>query len=233
MKNNYLPFIEDASLIEAVAEVVKDFPESSRSDITRNQLDPFGALFECILAGYDLNSWLKSEAARQTQKTIQNRIGGFHQTLLASLPGCEDVPVGTGLDIINVEQQWCAEVKNKFNTTKGNHLPRLYDDIAYWVDTYTKKYEVPFTGYYVQVIPRTPENFDEFFVPSDRGVRRPQRTDIKKITAAYLYEKITGVPDALKMVYLVIPRVLQENFDCKTKISDTQLKELYSQNICR
>ena len=231
MSHKYLPFIQDDKLIEAVGHVVAAFPEAGSADITRNQLDPFGALFECISSGFDMDSWKTSEIARQAQKTIQNRIGDFHQKIFGALAGCVDVPKGEGLDILNVDGSWCAEIKNKHNTTKGNHKPKLYEDIELWVDHYTAKYGRPFTGYYVQIIPRKPEDFDQPFYPSDHGTRKPRREDIREITGALLFDKMTGENDSLKRLYLSLPHVFEDHFSKSTHLSTEQMTALFSMNI--
>ena len=231
MSNKYLSYIADQNLIDAVSHVVASFPENGKVDISRNQLDPFGAFFECISSGLDIDTWKASESARQAQKTIQNRIGDFHQKIFGSLKGCVDVPRGKGLDIINVENRWCAEIKNKYNTTKGNHLPKLYEDIALWVDHYSAKYRIPFTGYYVQIIPRRPVDFDSPFFPSDHGVTKPKREDIREISGALFFDMITGEKDSLEKLYLTLPQVFKDHFGKSTKLSEKQLTTLFSINI--
>jgi len=231
MSHTYLPFIDDVKLISAVSHVVSAFPQADSVDIARNQLDPFGALFECVSFSYDMEAWKASEVARQAQKTIQNRIGDFHQKIFGAIKGCIDVPQGQGLDILNEEESWCAEIKNKHNTTKGNHKPKLYDDIALWVDRYSDSYSRPFIGYYVQIIPRKPTDFDQPFCPSDHGTRKPKREDIREITAALLFDKITGEKDSLKRLYLTLPRVFEDSFNKSTHLSKEQLITLFSMNI--
>lgn len=231
MTHKYLPFIEDRKLIEAVSHVVGAFPQDESADITKNQLDPFGALFECISADFDMDSWKASERARQAQKKIQKRIGDFHQKIFGALKGCVDVPQGQGLDILNEEESWCAEIKNKHNTTKWNHKSKLYEDIALWVDRYSDTYNRPFIGYYVQIIPRKPTDFDQPFCPSDHGTRKPKREDLREITAALLFDKITGEKDSLKRLYLTLPQVFEDNFNKSTHLSKEQLITLFSMNI--
>lgn len=231
MSRTYLPFIDDEKLISAVSDVVAAFPQADIVDIARNQLDPFGALFECVSSGYDMEAWKASEVARQAQKTIQNRIGDFHQTIFGSLQGCQDVPRGEGLDILNIENSWCAEIKNKHNTTKGNHKPKLYDDIALYVDSYSAQYGRPFIGYYVQVIPNRPIDIDKPFYPSDHGSRRPQREDIREISGALLFDRITGKRDSLKKLYLTLPEVFENHFSRSSNLTKDQLTLLFSKNI--
>ena len=128
----YLKFISDKDLCDAVARVVKII-ETAEHDVEiklhKNVVDPFSALFHGITHAISYQEWIEQEKARQTQKTMQNAIGDFHQEVLGAVLGWKDLGVGGGLDVVNEEKKIIAEVKNKFNTTKGNHKVEIYDAI--------------------------------------------------------------------------------------------------------
>ena len=228
---SYLDFIDDETLIRATQRIVGSAPEAGAVDINKNQLDPFGALFECAIGKMDFETWTKKEESRQIQKSLQNAIGDFHQILIGGLPGCEDVPRGEGLDTLNVEKAWCAEIKNKYNTTKGNHKPRLYDDIATWVDRYSSDYRKPFTGYYVQIIPSKPIDLNKPFCPPDAGVKRPHREDIREISGALFYDMITEKKGALKELFSALPAVLEHEFDIEINFDVNDLIQIFRSSI--
>jgi hypothetical protein len=50
-----------------------------------------------MLQGIPLSSWVRQEKVRQSQKTLQNCIGNFHQSIIASFDGWEDL--GTGMSL--------------------------------------------------------------------------------------------------------------------------------------
>ena len=148
----YLKFISNHDLITAVSKVIKVIEKAehdAETNMYKNVIDPFSALFHGITKSISYKDWLKQEKARQTQKTMQNSIGDFHQDILGSISGWKNLGVGGGLDVINEKMKIIAEVKNKYNTTKGNHLVKLYDDIKNTLKN--NRYE-KYTGYYVEVI---------------------------------------------------------------------------------
>jgi len=92
-----LKWISDKKLSDAVfflLEKAKTAKISSVSNFGKNVIDPFSALFE--MTGFDMTyqEWHKSETARQSQKTLQNFIGDFHQRILGNVEGWEDLKVG-------------------------------------------------------------------------------------------------------------------------------------------
>lgn len=96
-----------------------------------------------------IKSGLSRKKLDNRKKTMQNAIGVFHQEILESIRGWKNMGAGGGLDVRNREGRIIAEVKNKFNTTKGNHKVEVYDAIKSMLKT--KEYEM-FTGYYVEII---------------------------------------------------------------------------------
>lgn len=103
--------------------------KNSEATFHDNIVDPFSAIFDSAISGISLSEWIEREKARQMQKTLQNCIGSFHQKVLGSICGWEDLGTGGIVDIKNEKSKIIAEVKNKWNTTKGNHKVRIYDDI--------------------------------------------------------------------------------------------------------
>jgi hypothetical protein len=112
---------------EAAQAVVSDLVRKAKQsvydaspDLYKNKVDPFSALIDSMLQGIPLSNWIAQEKVRQSQKTLQNCIGDFHQSVIASFDGWEDLGTGQIIDIRNKKQKVVAEIKNKYNTTKGN-----------------------------------------------------------------------------------------------------------------
>ena len=84
--------------------------------------------------------------------------------------------MGGGLDVINEEKKIIAEVKNKFNTTKGNHKVEIYDAIK-------SKLKMPqyayYVGYFVEVIPQGKKKYDKPFTPPDNKTKKRRPVKIK------------------------------------------------------
>lgn len=118
----YLNWISDYDLKEAINKLVsvaKEALANSEKKFNKNVIDPFSAIFQVAGFGMDYKSWIISEKRRQSQKTMQNQVGVFHQIILGSVQGWDDMEVGQGVDLVCHEKKVIAEVKNKHNTVTG------------------------------------------------------------------------------------------------------------------
>lgn len=177
----YLKFISDENLISAVATVVaviENADLNTEENLHKNVIDPFSALFQGVTHTISYKEWINQEKARQVQKTMQNAIGNFHQEILGIMVGWKNLGTGGGLDVINEKLKIIAEVKNKFNTTKGNHKVEIYDSIKSKLNTPEYK---DYIGYYVEVVPKGRNKYDKPFIPPDNKTqkRRPTRNKIR------------------------------------------------------
>jgi hypothetical protein len=195
---SYLSYISDDDLKKAVKAVVDCILETqlkTEEAMYQNVIDPFSAIFDGAVQGFNLDDWLKKERARQVQKTVQNQIGGFHQNILGSIPGWQRLEKGV--------------VKNKFNTVKGSDKFGIYD---YLLSSLRKPVYQGFTAYYVEIIPQGRKSYDRAFTPSSRetGKRRPLNENIRQISGQAFYELATGEPRALSMLFDVLPDVISD-----------------------
>jgi hypothetical protein len=210
-KPQLLSFISDEKLFEQVKRVL-DVAKASSSEadgrLFTNTIDPFSALFDAMCQGISLKQWLEQEKARQTQKTLQNALGEFHQEILGSIPGWVSLGKGNVFDLKNDSLKIIAEVKNKYNTTKGNHKVAIYDDLSGQLKTKYKDY----TAYYVEIIPKSRVAYDKPFTPSDNRTheRRAARKDIRVIDGKSFYGLATDDPEAISKFYEVLPIVIKK-----------------------
>jgi len=209
----YLKFISDANLIRCVNKVIKTIETAEHdADATlhKNVIDPFSALFHGMTHSISCREWMAQEKARQTQKTMQNAIGNFHQEILGSIDGWTNLGKGGGLDVVNLKKKIVAEVKNKFNTTKGNHKTEVYDAIRIILQD---NKHANFIGYFVEIIPKQRKQYDIPFTPSDNKTkkRRPVNENIRVIDGVSFYGLATGRKFALEELFEVLPRVISEN----------------------
>lgn len=217
-----LPFIKDEKLFEATKTVIDNITTARNrpdSQIYKNAIDPFSALFDATVQGIDLKEWLEQEKSRQIQKTFQNAIGEFHQTILGSIDGWENLGSGNILDIKNDNKKIVAEIKNKFNTTKGDHKVRIYDNLK----TVLKKEEYKdFTGYLVEIIPYNKKAYDKPFIPPDNTThkQRSKNKNIRIISGQLFYDLASGHKNALKALYMKLPLVIAQI----RNVSPTELK---------
>lgn len=208
----YLSFIDDQNLITAtkkVVEKIKNARNRPDSQLFKNVVDPFSGLFDAALQEIDIEDWLSQEKSRQIQKTFQNAIGEFHQEIVGSIPGWENLTVGNLMDVRNQEKKIVAEIKNKHNTTKGDHRVRVYDDIQYALNSPQNN---GFVGYMVEILPLNKKRYDKPFIVSDNTThtRRPTNENIRLISGQLFYTLATGNDNALKELYMVLPFVISD-----------------------
>lgn len=199
---------------EAVKNVLRPLIRSayasrdSTSDLFRNTLDCFSCVIDASVRGISIEEWLEIERGRQIQKTLQNQIGEMHQKIIGTLPGMIDLGVGGVLDIESESLRFVAEIKNKHNTTKGNHKIAIYDDL----ERYLQHCPQDYIGYYVEILPMNGRRYNEPFTPSDNnlGQRRLSNERIRRIDGASFYHLITGEPDSIRTLYNMFPGIISE-----------------------
>jgi hypothetical protein len=209
---NIFPNAAVQALVTALVHQVTQSLPAKNTDLYKNKVDPFSALIDSMLQGIPLSRWLTQEKMRQTQKTLQNCIGSFHQSVIASFNGWDDLGTGNVVDIRNIKGKIIAEIKNKFNTTKGNHKIQIYRDLE---TELTKADYHGFCGYYVEIIPSgsgAKTIYNKPFVPSDNtknGQRVVPREDIRLIDGRSFYQIVTGAENALAQLYEALPQMIR------------------------
>ncbi|APJ04876.1 Eco47II family restriction endonuclease [Silvanigrella aquatica] len=224
-----LNYISNDQLLFLINEITQNSIKKKREideNMKKNVLDPFSAIFECLTFNFDFDEWVRKEKTRQIQKTMQNMVGEFHQNVLGSIPGWENLKNGKVIDLECRERKIIAEVKNKHNTTKGDQKKSLYENFEKLLNT---KY-IGYTAYYVEIIPNKKDGYDEEFVPSDNilSVRKMGNPKIRKISGQRFYELVTGDPYALKKLYEAIPKIseiLGKNISINTR---NQLNHIFN-----
>jgi hypothetical protein len=209
-----LNWISDNDLTKAVQNILI-IAKKAKMDVSvnfgKNVVDPFSAIFE--MAGFNMNydSWIVSEEARQAQKTLQNFIGEFHQIILGSCDGWEDLKRGNIIDLLSHPNKTIAEVKNKYNTLSGGKLAELYWSLDSAVMNKTSVYK-NYTAYYVSIIPDRPGRYNKPFTPSnkEKGQKCPENSSIRQIDGASFYTLVTGEINALEELFEVLPIVISE-----------------------
>ena len=225
-----LSWISDVDLKRCVGEVVEkglSGIEKSKKDVARNSIDPISALFDASLQGMNLQEWLISEQRRQAQKTLQNALGHFHQSILACVKDCY-IPDGNFVDLVCDTRKIVAEIKNKYNTVKGSNLKDVYEELNQAVNGKTSKYR-GYTAYYVTVIASKPERIHKLFAPSDNssGTKKSEQERIIEIDGVGFYDLLTGQKDALLQLYYVLPEVIQ------TVLAEKSSTSAHAQNLLK
>jgi len=213
----YLSFISDEDLEKEVSLILSTAAvalKKANTKFGKNVIDPFSVMFE--MAGFnieDVATWEVSEKTRQSQKTLSNAFGTFHQNILGHINGWENLGIGHSADLECAGRKIIAEVKNKYNTVTGAKLCDVYDHLEKLVMPIVSKYK-GYTAYYVETIPRPKKSksqkYNVAFTPSDKQTKttKPANNLILKIDGQSFYALVTGVPDALEQLYDVLPTVI-------------------------
>lgn len=201
-----LSFVSDEKYLAAVKEVLdiaQHAADEAEDNLFSNKVDPFSAIFDSMRQNISLEKWLTQESARQVQKTMQNALGNFHQRIIGSIDGWENLAVGSVIDVRNMKKRVIAEIKNKYNTTKGSDKKAIYDNL----DSQLRQMYHGFTGYYVEIIPQGSEPYDEPFTPSDNTThkQRPRNEHIRIIDGKSFYAMASGKGDAINELYRSLP----------------------------
>lgn len=211
---SFVSFIKDNDIKAAVLKVLEtgiNKKQSAEKDFFKNVIDPFGAIFEVSAFGVDLTTWKNSELIRQCQKTLQNQIGTFHQEVLGYIKDWEDLGTGSVIDLKNDKQKIIAEVKNKYNTVSGGDLSSKYETFENLVMPKNSEYK-GYTSYLVQIIPKKPGRYNDFFTPSnkEKGIKCPENKLIRVIDGASFYELVTGRSNALFELFEILPEIIKD-----------------------
>ena len=219
---SYLSFISDENLEEEVSLILSTASlalEKANTRFGKDVIDPFSVTFE--MAGFNIKEvavWEASEKTRQSQKTLSNAFGTFHQNILGHINGWKNLGIGHSADLECADRKIIAEVKNKYNTVTGAKLCDVYDHLDKLVMPIVSKYK-GYTAYYVETIPRPKgsksQKYNVPFTPSDKQTQttKPSNEIIRKIDGQSFYELVTGVPDALEQLYDILPTVISNLSD--------------------
>jgi Eco47II restriction endonuclease len=209
----YLSWIADKNLSDCVRDVlIKDFTgiNKAEKDFYRNGVDPFSATFDAACNNMSIDEWIITERRRQSQKTLQNALGHFHQQLLSHVTGW-NIPDENFIDLVCEDKGMVVELKNKHNTVKKSDLKSVYDELQEAVMHKTSRYR-GFTAYYATIIPSNHEKFNRLFTPSDNATKTLKHENplIREIDGYSFYGIATGIETALADLFEVLPFVIKQ-----------------------
>lgn len=219
-------YISEKIVIPLIESIV-----DNKQDIYRNTLDPFSALIDCMIRNCTPTNWKAQEEGRQTQKTLQNKVGNLHEYVIDCFEDWQNLETGRVIDIVNTKLKVIAEIKNKHNTTKGNHKKDIYDDLA---SELGKNY-IGYTAYYVEVLPKNRARYNHPFTPPDntkKGEKRLSREDIRIIDGSSFYDFVSGESNFVRRLYeTLLPESLKKAIDEVNENRTNKNKLSYPQNI--
>lgn len=221
-KNKYVGFVSDGHFLKCVKHVCEGYFEAREEVkievLKDNGLDPFKTVFDIANRGIDFDTWLKIEEGRQLDKTLNNRIGEFHQMLLGGVNGWKDLGVGdeSKLDIIKEDNTIAMEVKNKFNTVNADSLSKVRDKIKQFVQKNPNS-----KAYWSYIIEKDNSSGEKVWVY--KGDKNPK---LMKAWGSKVYEIVTGDSKALEKTWKSLPLAIQDLVG--KKIAEKDMKKLIS-----
>lgn len=208
MSNKYVDFVSDKDFLMAVKKVVDAYPSNNNVSTvevltkSKNTIDEIKTVFDISVNKIGFEEWARNEISRQSDKTINNKIGEFHQEILGKVDGWIDLGVGdeTEVDLKKEDNSVFIELKNKYNTmnssSKETCRRKLEDILKIYPDA---------TVYWAYIIERDYKSVDTVW---EYQGRRDER--VRKISGEKVYELVTGDPKALKSVFEAIPIAIED-----------------------
>lgn len=224
--NSYVSFVSDKDFLECVEWVCDAYPKPEKvTDIDflkDTRVDPFKMVFDMYNGNLDTNAWIKKEKMRQADKTVNNRIGDFHQKLLGCVSGWEDLGRGhpSEVDLKNADNTIFIELKNKFNTMNSSSLSKCRDKLEKIAEDYPKA-----TGYWAYIVSRDGSSGEEIWVYNRLG-KQYFNPRVKVIWGNEVYRLVTGDPNALEETWNAIPIAINDLHGSKLALNDIDNKIL-------
>ena len=136
-KNKYVDFVSDEHFIKCIKHVCDAYDSDPKAS-WNNGRDPFKLIFDIMNNSSNFSDWENREAMRQADKTINNRIGEFHQKLLGGVDGWTDLGTGdeTKLDLKKNDNTIFLELKNKFNTVNSDSSKAVWEKLEKNLESY-------------------------------------------------------------------------------------------------
>lgn len=208
----YLSWISDENLLSALEEFAAALSrgdEKNAKDSGRNVIDPFATAFSLSFFRMSHEHWIHMEEFRKKDKTLTNALGTFHQQVLGSVDGWENLGQNAFVDLVNDKRKIIAELKNKYNTVKGSDKINIYNTLHSCIYDKVSRFR-GYKAYFVTLIPQKPEGILRPFAPSDNQSGTKPATDqsIIEIDGKRFYSLVTGNETALEDLFKVILDIL-------------------------
>lgn len=226
-KNEYLSFVSDEDFLECVEWVCDAYSRVSNTFdldfLIKTSVDPFKMVFDMFGRDGGIKLWMEKEKMRQADKTVNNRIGDFHQKLLGKVDGWVDLGVGdkSEVDLKREDNSIFIELKNKYNTMNSSSTAQCRRKLENIVKEYPNA-----TAYWAYIVPKKTGDYgNEPWAYSNKGDKHlnPQ---IRKVWGKSVYELVTGNPNALEETWKALPSAIGEVIDLEMQFNGQDKKLL-------
>lgn len=205
--NKYVDFVSDEDFLECVKHVIDfylsdEFQEEPMTVLkeSKNDIDAIKTIFDVTVKQIGFDGWANKEIERQQDKTINNKIGEFHQELLGKVDGWVNLGIEdeTEIDLKKKDNTVFIELKNKHNTMNSSSTKTCREKLENVIAKYPNA-----TAYWAYIISKKYKTEERVWIYKGR-----ENEKIRRISGDLLYEMITGDPDALEKVYEAIPKAI-------------------------
>lgn len=212
MGRTYLDWIDDEDLETEVKRVIKSYKKSLLDNIQpkkfhSNVIDPFDVMFKTSIINQSTDEWINQELVRQTQKTLANAIGEFHQSLIGHCEGWEYLENDVSeLDLrgeINGEIIY-VELKNKHNTMNTSSRKTVFSKLLNAVDTLKAD-----RAMLVEILPHKHPYPPKLWDYKPKGGIKNTDKRIQIVSGNFFYSFVTGYSEALRDLYQVLPQIIR------------------------
>lgn len=215
MPRTHVDFLEDSDFEKAVKWVVDGYQENN--NIKRNGIDPFKTVFDMYNKDMSFTSWKNAEGIRQNDKTVNNKVGEFHQKILGSIAGWKDLQTGDVADICNDSKTIFVELKNRWNTVKGSNMIDMWNHLN---DIVENKHHGS-TAYWGFINAKDGSSGEGIWT-----IQKKSNPKVKKIWGKNVYKMVTGDVDSLEKVWNALPKVLDKVLQKNTLLDESEKSNL-------
>jgi len=171
-----------------------------KSSLFSNVVDPFKMSFDIQKIG--IKEWVNKEVLRQLDKSIEQKMGEFHQRILGGVEGWVDLGIGHEVDLMKEDKTVYLEIKNKYNTCSSDALKGVRGKLE---NITRENHEA--IGYWAYIISNTVERSGEdIWIKKDFN----RINAVRKIWGERVYALVTGQEDALEQIYNTLPIVIND-----------------------
>ncbi|MEE9429509.1 MAG: Eco47II family restriction endonuclease [Melioribacteraceae bacterium] len=210
MQNKYLNFISDEHLFTCIENLHSSYLKAkaniSKKKFYNNKIDTIKLTFDSKFNDLDEMTLIKSEIARQIDKSINNSIGTFHEQILGGIEGFERGKL-SGFDIKSTDNTLFADIKNKHNTMNSSSAESLFQKLSHYADTYKNA-----KCYWVQILAK--KSFNENWKGEING-KEYSHSRVYKISGDQFYKLLSGNENALFNLYKILPSAIEEFLEKK------------------
>lgn len=205
MREYGLDFISDNDLFNHTKSTVEKYRfDANLSSFNKNLIDPIKLSFDAKVYGQTILTVIENEIIRQADKSNTNHIGYFHQNLFNYI-GEKWVVPQSGYDIINDEEHYYVEMKNKHNTMNSSSAQKTYIRMQN-----TILEDADATCLLVEVIARNSQNITWNISLDGHAI---SNRNIRRVSIDKFYELVTGDEYAFKKLCEVLPLVIDDVVD--------------------